>query len=252
MNLPATIAAELRRQIVEGDLGPGARLPGHRALASLYDVSVGSVREAISMLVSAGLVETRAGRGTFVAARGEGSRPAMVLHPGAASPGAVLERKEVEELVEAREVIEVQLAGMAAERCTPEDAARLRESVGRMADAAANPLSYAEADVEFHVALAEVAANRYLLGAMLDIRSLLRHDMELGAEAVIRRFGDLGPSVESHRALVQAIAARNVDRARDIATQIVRRNRDFVLGLYALVSPAAVGEAPVATTRAPL
>ena len=59
-NLPASIASQLRGQILRGELGPGAQLPGHRDLASIYSVSVGSVREAISMLISTGLIETRA------------------------------------------------------------------------------------------------------------------------------------------------------------------------------------------------
>ena len=80
-NLPAGIAAELRGRILRGELQPGARLPGHRELAAMYAVSVGSVREAISMLVSARLVETRAGSGTFVVdggslSRGRGPRAA--------------------------------------------------------------------------------------------------------------------------------------------------------------------------------
>ena len=56
----------MRRRILTGELPPGTRLPGHRELAQQYGVSVGSVREAISMLVSGGLIETQAGRGTYV------------------------------------------------------------------------------------------------------------------------------------------------------------------------------------------
>ena len=65
-NLPATIAGRLRRRIVQGELPPGTQLPGHRELAASFSVSVGSVREAISMLISEGLIETRAGRGTYI------------------------------------------------------------------------------------------------------------------------------------------------------------------------------------------
>src|SRR4051812_42670833 len=93
-NLPASIASQLKGQILRGELRPGSRLPGHRELAANYSVSVGSVREAISMLISTGLVETRAGRGTFVA-------------DGAVSPRSVdrvqppLDRKAIDELTEA-------------------------------------------------------------------------------------------------------------------------------------------------------
>ena len=117
-------ASRLRGQILRGELKPGAQLPGHRDLASMYSVSVGSVREAISMLISTGLIETRAGRGTYVA---NASLPADA--PG---PRPKLQREEVEELTEARRVIEVRLAALAAERATPEQVEALRRAVERM------------------------------------------------------------------------------------------------------------------------
>jgi DNA-binding FadR family transcriptional regulator len=58
--------------------------------------------------------------------------------------------------------------------------------------------------------------------------------MELGAEAAIRRFGDLRISVLSHRRLAEAIEGRDPDAARETVDEIVSRNRKFVLGLYAL------------------
>jgi GntR family transcriptional repressor for pyruvate dehydrogenase complex len=221
--LPATIAAALRRQIAAGELAPGEQLPGHRDLAQRFAVSLSSIREAISMLVSAGLVETRPGRGTYVAAE-----------PPLRPAGPPLTQTEVEELVEARVVIEVELARLAAQRATPEQVAALRGAVTRLEEASSSTTSYPDADVEFHLALAAAANNRYLLQAMIDIRSLLRDDMELGAEAAIRRFGDLRISVESHRRLTDAVAAHDPDAAASIAAEIVNRNRAFVLGLYAL------------------
>lgn len=222
--LPTGIAAQLRRQIETGELPPGDQLPGHRGLAAQFDVSLSTIREAISMLVSAGLIDTRAGRGTFVA-----------LEPRIESRvGPPLLRAEVEELVEARIVIEAQLARLAAERASADQVADLRDAVERMHEASANPASYPDADVDFHLALAAAANNRYLLQAMSDIRALLRDDMELGAEAAIRRFGSLRISVDSHRRLCEAIASGDADTAEATAVAIVERNREFVLGLYAL------------------
>jgi DNA-binding FadR family transcriptional regulator len=64
--LSETVAQQLREQIRDGGLESGERIPGHRELADAFSVGLSSVREAISMLVSEGLIETRAGRGTFV------------------------------------------------------------------------------------------------------------------------------------------------------------------------------------------
>lgn len=227
--LSVSIAERLRGRILGGRLHPGDRLSGHRELAAEYGVSVGSVREAISMLVSEGLIETRAGRGTFVAA------PSEVP----AAPGPPLERKEIEELIEAREVLELQIAAMAAERASAAQIAKLRQAVERMQAAVSDPGSYPEADVDFHLALAEAAGNRFLLRAMTELRALLRRDMELSAEAGIRRFGNLQFSVDSHRRLVDAIEAADADEARRLLFETMSRNHEFVLGLYALARPAA-------------
>jgi DNA-binding FadR family transcriptional regulator len=230
-NLPASIASELRRRIQHGEIAAGDRLPGHRELAATFAVSVGSVREAISMLISEGLIETRAGLGTFVA---DGDVADVAVRPG-----QPLSRREAEELVEAREVIEVEIAALAARRALPEQVARLEAAAGRLEAAAASPRAYADADVDFHLALAEAAGNRYLLRALGDVRALLIQDMELAAEVGIRQFGTLGFSVDSHRQLVDAIASHDVKRARDVLAEMVARNREAVLGLYALGPPAA-------------
>lgn len=231
-NIPVAIAADLRAQIEQGRLEPGEQLPGHRELAALFSVSVGSVREALSMLLAAGLIETRAGRGTFVAAE-VGRRDAV---PRPAFP---LERKAIEELIEAREVLELQVAAMAARRVTAEQVAELRGHVERLEVAASSPAAFLDADLEFHVVLAEASGNRYLVRAMTEIRSLLEQDMELAAETAVRRFGDLRSSVDSHRQLVDAIAAHDADAARAILAGMMSRNHEFVLGLYALAGPDA-------------
>lgn len=221
--LPLTIAVSMRERIRDGEFVAGDRLPGHRELAQSYSVSVGSVREAVSMLISEGLIEARASRGTFVATTRpgtEGDQP--------------LERKEAEELIEAREVLELTLAAMAAERASSQHIARLRRRVERLEATADDPEAYPLADLEFHLALAEAAGNRFLLGALNDIRALLHRDMALSAEAAIRRFGDLRFSVESHRQLVDAIEAGQVEEARRILSDIMNRNHGLVLGMYTM------------------
>jgi len=235
-NLSAGIADRLRTQIDQGRFEPGEQLPGHRELASIFGVSVGSVREALSMLITEGYIETRAGRGTFVAARAGGS---PVRRPAPVRP---LERKAIEELVEAREVLELQIAAMAARRASPAQVEELRRRLARLEEAASSPADFLDADLEFQVVLAEAAGNRYLVQAMTEIRLLLKEDMELAAETAIRRFGDLGLGVESHRRLVDAIAERDAEAAREILAGMMSRNHEFVLGLYALAPASNVSE----------
>src|SRR5680860_1647209 len=91
-NVPGAVAERVRAQMASGVLSPGDRLPGNRELAVMYGVSMGSIREAISTLSAEGLIETRAGRGTYVA-QGAG----VTRLSSASSSGDLQERKYVEE-----------------------------------------------------------------------------------------------------------------------------------------------------------
>jgi DNA-binding FadR family transcriptional regulator len=187
---------------------------------------MGSVREAISTLSAEGLIETRAGRGTFVARGADGPvSPAM--------PDAVLERKYVEELIEAREILELQLVALAAQRASAEQVAQLERLVDEMEAAITNPVRYASVDVAFHLALAEAAGNRVLAEAMANIRGWLKRVMELSAEVGARRHGDLRYSSDSHRRVLAAIVAGDPDTARQEMFDIMSRHHETVLAMYA-------------------
>jgi GntR family transcriptional regulator, transcriptional repressor for pyruvate dehydrogenase complex len=229
-NVPSAVAGDLRDQIHSGKRAPGDRLPGNRELAAIYGVSMGSIREAISMLSSEGLIETRAGRGTYVA---RGSGRLVDAAPPANRSGVPLDRKYVEELIEAREILELQLVALAAQRASADEVARLSAIVGQMEEAVTNPSRYSTADVAFHLALAEAAGNRVLSQAMANIRTLLKREMELSAEVGARRHGDLRFSADSHRRVLNAIEVGDADLATSEMFDIMSRHHEFVLGLYA-------------------
>lgn len=175
------------------------------------------------MLVSSGLIETKAARGTFVV----DGRDVSV-------GDAPFERREAEELVEAREVLELELVELAAQRATRNDVADLHRSVDRLAKAVETASAYNDADRAFHTRIAEIARNRFLVQALEAIRGRLQGDLELAADAAIRRFGSLDFSVVSHSNLVDAIEAGNAADARRIALELMTRSHEFVLGLYAM------------------
>ena len=220
--LSETVAERLRLQIREGGLKPGARLPGHRELADAFSVGLSSIREAISMLVSEGLIETRAGRGTFVR---EGGKPLTLS--GTAVP---LSQREVEEVIEAREVLELQLAVMAAERAAPADVAALRRCLAAMEAAVDDASAYAEADLQLHLTVAKASRNRFLQQAMEQLRELMRQNMEVSFQAALERRGDLEFSLDSHRRLVECIEAGDAEATRATVFEIMSRHHELVLG----------------------
>lgn len=221
--LSESVAARLRQQIEEGRLKPGEQLPGHRELAEAFSVGLSSIREAISMLASEELVETRAGRGTFVR---EGRRPPLTL----SASGRPLTQREVEEVLEAREVLELQLAAMAAERASAADVEALRRCIAAMEAAVDDAAAYAEADLDLHLTIAQAARNRFLHQAIEQIRTLMRQNMEASFLAALERHGNLKLSLDSHRWLVDAIEAGDAEAARATVFEIIGRHHELVLG----------------------
>jgi DNA-binding FadR family transcriptional regulator len=175
------------------------------------------------MLASEGLVETRAGRGTFVR---EGRRPPLTL----ATSGRPLSQREVEEAIEAREVLELQLAAMAAEHASEGDVHHLRLCLEAMERAVDDAAAYAQADLDLHLAIAGASRNRFLQQAMEQIRSIMRSNMEVSFSVALERRGSLQLSLDSHRELVDHIEAGDADAARDTVFTIMSRHHGFVLG----------------------
>jgi len=218
--LSASIVGQLRDLVLRGELKPGEQLPGHRDLAQAFRVSVPSVREAISALVTAGVLEAEPGRGTYVS---------RTLRPDLASPavlGTPDHHDELDELVEARWGLECLLAVLAAQRATPERVAAMRRSAAVMRDHVTDPERYLEADVELHLQIALAAQNRVLQRAMHAIRALLKrafrttldHDLARGVDVV-------KASVALHERIIDAIEAHDPAAAEAAMDVLISRTR---------------------------
>jgi DNA-binding FadR family transcriptional regulator len=176
------IDARIRR----AELQPGDRLPTESAIMAEYGVSRSVVREAISRLQAAGLVETRHGIGTFV------------LEPPL--PGTALA------ILELRMGMETEAAALAAMRRSEAQLAALREALDDMLQAQQAGESTVEADVRFHRILAESSANRYFV----DLQGQLGR--VLGARE--RPPGSFERMHHEHEDIVEAIARQDADAAR--------------------------------------
>jgi GntR family transcriptional repressor for pyruvate dehydrogenase complex len=161
------IIEKMKELILDRKLGPGDRLPSERELALEFGVSRASIREAIKALTALGLLETRTGDGTYV-------RPNLgesVLEP--LSWAVLLAEGVGPDLAETREVIEPSIAGLAAERATASEKKQLLTTLNAMREAVGNPPAFAQADLEFHLALAKAAHNQILLEVMNGLQRLL-------------------------------------------------------------------------------
>ena len=201
--LPDRIAARLIDLIKERQLKAGDRLPPERELAASMGVSRSSLREALRALAMLGVAEMRHGDGTYLTAL----QPDTLMRP----VGLVLALSDsgLEELFEARKLVEPGLAALAAQRISDADAAELQRSAEASAAALEDPEAFMFADIELHAKIARAASNAVL-------ERLLDSIAGMGI-ASRRRTGRLAPvreqSARDHHAIAAAIAAHDPQEA---------------------------------------
>lgn len=163
------IVQQIEELILKGELSEGSQLPAERDLAKQFGVSRTAVREAIKALQEKGLVDAFPGRGTFVTNGTSNSmrRSLDRIIKSGESDGLVY-------LVEVRKILEPEIASLAAARASEQDLAALQEAFDVMDKAGNDPDAYIEADLDFHLALAEAAANPIVLSLIDSIVGLLR------------------------------------------------------------------------------
>src|SRR5271163_4579025 len=202
--LTADICREMVSHLIRGSWSAGQRIPPERELCTQLGVGRASLREALKALEIMGMIETRLGDGTYVCNRSEFfSRP--LLWAIASSSEA-----DARELIEARTVIEVELAGLAAEHASADDLKQIAEHLERMEKTKKNPEEFVQADVDFHIAIGRAASNSILMNALHLIRNLLREWIltAVGARGVAEK------ACAQHRRVLSAIKSRDRAGAR--------------------------------------
>src|SRR5208282_2354928 len=127
--LSEQVAKHLATRITAGDWRPGEKLPSEAELCKAFNVGRSSLREALTSLTFIGLIRVRAGGGSYVA-----EQPSAYSTGAWLCKGLLTDRKAMAEFVEARLILETELAGLCAERITPEEINQLELLVERMRD----------------------------------------------------------------------------------------------------------------------
>jgi GntR family transcriptional repressor for pyruvate dehydrogenase complex len=191
--------------LIRGQRGEGdRRLPSERALATQLGVSRPSVREALRTLELMGVVDTKHGSGTALAGSGSNvlETPFEFL--------LALDQPSVAELHESRILLEVHLAGRAAERRTDRDLGAMEEALREMRVHLTSPREVTDPDVRFHQAVAAAAHNRVLERIMNSLRPSLTQLMNVAWPGQ----PDMKSSWAIHEKIYRAIRARKPRLAR--------------------------------------
>jgi len=214
------IVRQVKQMIAEGRLKSGDRLPPERDLAEKFVVSRTSVREALRVLESLGLIEIRAGEGTFV----RGVSVESLIEPLALVMAA--QREAIGELFEARRVLEPAIAALAAGRATPEEIHEMERILEDQAKEIAAGKTGLAQDAAFHTAIGTAAHNRAITRIAHAIMDLLTQSREESLNTP----GRPTRSHQDHRRILQAIARRNATVARQAMLDHLVAVEGLVLG----------------------
>lgn len=190
------IASQLIDLIKLQKLIPGDKLPPERQLAELLAVSRPSLREALHILQAQGIVLIKHGQGTFI----QEPRVAQELRASLLSTTHGLN-----ELFDAREVLEVPASKWAAEKATKEDIRLLRATLNQIDNITSNvPIDYVQLqalDAKFHLTIVGIAGNRFINQTL----NVLQDVMKMSMETTLRLPGRSEISRNEHNEILTAI-----------------------------------------------
>ncbi|MFF8309252.1 FadR/GntR family transcriptional regulator [Streptomyces lydicus] len=223
-SLVDTVVDALRSQLSGGEWPVGSRIPSEHALAEQLQVGRNTVREAVRVLVHAGLLRSRQGEGTFVVSTAD---------PGDLMRG--VQRAGIRDVLELRIALEAEAARLAALRHRPADLERMRAALdaqAELADADGRPRAdslelYADHDIAFHRAVVEAAHNTALTATYGWFSSSVR-------EALVSALDDQAmPQIVhgDHRAVLEAIEAGDPAAAERATRDLLEKPKRAVEAL---------------------
>ncbi|MFA7404481.1 MAG: FadR/GntR family transcriptional regulator [Pelobacteraceae bacterium] len=205
----AQIADQIRSSILAAVFSPGEKLPPERELAELFGVSRPSIREALNILATAGLVESHQGGGTVVKS---------LVEMSAGTPLSEMikcERERALDVIEVRKSMESCTAIYAAERALPEDLRKLEKIVSEMEENLAAAKPSLELDANFHITVAQATHNIVWLHLMQSIFEAMKEFQRGVWRAVYLTDEDHRFLYLQHRAVYEAIRDRQPELARN-------------------------------------
>lgn len=221
--LHAQVVDALVTTIVTGEVVPGSALPAEPELSARFGVSRAVVREAMRVIVAKGLVEVRHGSGSWVTPpeRWDPLDPAVLSALRGRGPSA----RVLRDLLEARRIVECEVAALAAQRATALDLAELDAAVALMRAALDDPPRFVTGDSAFHLTLLRAARNRVLERMTQPMHELLAYAQAL-TDAIP---GVLDRALADHQAIADAVRTRNSEAAAAaMRRHLAQTERDII------------------------
>ncbi|MCT4577718.1 FadR/GntR family transcriptional regulator [Donghicola sp.] len=219
--LSEKVYTALKSRITRGDYGPNEKLPAEKDLSAQYGVSRPVLRVALEQLREEGLIVSRQGAGNFVRVKREaalGYTPVETI-------------ADIQRCYEFRLTIEVDAAGLAAQRRNQGILDEMEQALDLLSDATGSRLHREDADFTFHLAIARASNNQYYAETLKALRDHIYVGMKMHGDALMSDGASALENVlEEHRGIYQAIADRDPDRARAVMRQHVSHSRERLFG----------------------
>ncbi|KAF1046482.1 MAG: HTH-type transcriptional regulator LutR [Herbaspirillum frisingense] len=208
-SLSQEVVGALSAMINNGGLNPGDKLPTESEIMQTQGVSRTVVREAISRLQAAGLVETRHGIGTFVLEAKKGSNINI-------DPATITTMRDLLALLELRISLETETAGLAAARRTDEQLQEIREALDAFRENQQAGGDTVGPDFRFHFAIANATGNRYFIEIIshLGMGVIPRKRLNTAELAHDQQASYLDRVQREHEDIYEAIARGDTEAAR--------------------------------------
>jgi GntR family transcriptional repressor for pyruvate dehydrogenase complex len=200
------VILQLKAIILDGTLQPGDRFPSDSELCQQLGVSRTTIREAKKSLIGMGLLESRRGEGTFV------QNNMLNALMDSIRLGLRVEKGAISELTEARRIVEVAAAGLAAERATPEDKIYLSTLVDemRLAVLTGDMVAFRRVDLAWHMSIAGATLNRILIRMVETVHDVL----EVFITTVLQVPSSAETALSAHERVTEAILAGDAVQAQ--------------------------------------
>ena len=220
VRLYESVIEQIMNLIKNNKLKPGDKLPPERELAEKLSISRGSLREAFRVLESRGLIKSKPGGGRYIREirkNGHNNTENIILS---------LEKSSILELLEAREMFEVKIAEIAAQKATPEDIKLIGEALNKMNEE--EELKYGketESDTEFHLAIASASHNFVFVNIIKLHLYLLKETRGKTWKITGRR----EKQYQEHQVILQAIKERDSKKAGEVMLKHLRNIREVLV-----------------------
>ena len=220
VRLYESVIEQIMNLIKNNKLKPGDKLPPERELAEKLSISRGSLREAFRVLESRGLIKSKPGGGRYIREirkNGHSSTENIILS---------LEKSSILELLEAREMFEVKIAKIAAQKATPEDIELIEEALNKINEE--EELKYGketESDTGFHLAIANASHNFVFVNIIKLHLDLLKETRGKTWKITGRR----EKQYQEHQAILQAIKEHDAKKAGETMLKHLKNVREVLV-----------------------